>query len=37
MRIDRKTPFLVVTDPGPDSTLADVCMDETVRFGGNVG
>lgn len=30
MRIDPKTPFWVVTDPGPDSTLADVCFETTL-------
>jgi len=26
VKIDPKTPIWVVTDPGPDSTLADVCF-----------
>ena len=30
MRIDPKTPIWVVTDPGPDSTLADVCFQTTL-------
>ena len=30
MRIDPKTPFWVVTEPGPDSTLADVCFQTTL-------
>ena len=30
MRIDPKTPFWVVTEPGPDSTLADVCFETTL-------
>lgn len=30
MRIDPKTPFWVVTDPGPDSTLADICFETTL-------
>ena len=30
MRIDPKTPFWVVTDPGPDSTIADVCFETTL-------
>lgn len=30
MRIDPKTPFWVVTDPGPDSTLADICFETTI-------
>lgn len=30
MRIDPKTPFWVVTDPGPDSTVADVCFETTL-------
>lgn len=30
MRIDPKTPIWVVTDPGPDSTLADVCFETTL-------
>ena len=30
MKIDQKTPIWVVTDPGPDSTLADVCFETTL-------
>jgi hypothetical protein len=30
MRIDPKTPVWVVTDPGPDSALADVCFETTL-------
>jgi len=30
MRIDPKTPVWVVTDPGADSTLADVCFQTTL-------
>jgi|GEM_PF-2433131 len=30
MRIDPKTPIWVVTDPGPDSTFADVCFETTL-------
>lgn len=30
MRIDPKTPFWVVTDPGLDSTIADVCFQTTL-------
>lgn len=30
MRIDPKTPIWVVTDPGPDSTLADICFETTL-------
>ena len=30
MRIDPKTPIWVVTDPGPDSTLPDICFATTL-------
>ncbi len=30
MRIDPKTPFWVVTDPGPDSTLPDIYFATTL-------
>ena len=30
MRLDPKTPFWVVTDPGPDSTLPDICFATTL-------
>ena len=41
MRIDPKTPIWVVTDPGPDSTLADVCFQTTfdglrLQFAGGL-
>lgn len=41
MRIDPETSFWVVTDPGPDSTLADVCFETTLdglrlRFAGGL-
>jgi len=31
MRIDAKTPFFVVTDPGPESDLADICFETTLE------
>ena len=31
MRIDSTTRLWVVTDPGPDSTIADVCAESTLR------
>lgn len=30
MKIDPKTPLWCVTDPGPDSALADVCFQTTL-------
>jgi hypothetical protein len=31
MRIDADTTFHVVTDPGPHSTLPDICFETTLR------
>ena len=31
MRIDANTPIWVTTDPGPHSTLPDVCFETTLR------
>jgi len=41
VRIDQKTPIWVVTDAGPDSTLADICFATTfdgvrLQFAGGL-
>ena len=32
MRIDAKTAFWVVTEPGPESDLADCCFETDLRL-----